>query len=436
MFFFPRPHGMETTVATLLDKLVFPESKPPVRYDDDASATPTAAQTLTQEITLNWAAAVTDRAIPQTDMMVFLFKDPLRSVIFYQFNQSSATFFYDIKNPLTGDNGFPIGDCTSGYWLPGDKAVAQAGYQPHSAILYPADCNGMSGYWCDNDGTRTSKLSIELDNAATIVGGCVEWYVWSGNSWNWYARDEFVNATAVYKMTADPPLGGAYMAAVVNGVIGMTATQVTHYVLDGGTGPSTWSHYPCPQIDQLLPMIQGHRVTASSLRWLNLSSTLEESGKVNAVTVAPGLPWSSIATSATRLTLLQGYRPLVAKKGYYGFTRPTDAQLQWQYNIQTGALAGSTLTPSRFKVNPEAPYIAVAMSVASTNARNTSITVTHMIEYMTNSKAQETRLPDQITENAEVWEHAIRMLARTENHMHADMRLSDLFFVPNKRLKA
>jgi hypothetical protein len=418
---------MAGAVTQLVDKLVFPENKSPLRYDDETSATPTAGQTFSQEINLNWASASADRAIPQTDMMVFLFKDPLRAVVFYNHNQSSSPFQYQIKSAYDNGNGFPIGDCLSGYWLPGDRAVATMSYQPHSAVLYPVEANGVSGYWCDNDGTRRSKLSIRLDDATTIAGGCVEWYVWTGTQWSWWARDDFVNATDTYVMSANPPSGGAYMAAVVNGVAGMSATSVVDYQLDGSSGPATWCHYPAPNIDQLLPMIQGQRIVTAAANWQNLSSAFDESGKVTAVTVAPGLPWSNLATSANRLTAVAGYKSLLAKTGYYGFLRPTANQMTWDYSIQTCTLAGSTATNSRAKVNPDAPYIAVAMSVANANARNTTITVTHMMEYMTTSKTQEARLPDGKIETVENWEMAIKLLARTENHHPANPTLVSIF---------
>lgn len=418
---------MAGSVTQLVDKLVLPENKAPLRYDDEAAATPTAGQTFTQEINLNWASAVADRAIPQTDMMVFLFKDPLRCVVFYNHNQSSSPFLYQIKNALDGGNGFSISDCTSGYWLPGDRALATMSYQPHSAVLYPVEANGYSGYWCDNDGTRSSKLKIRLDDATTVAGGCVEWYVWTGTQWAWWARDEFVNATDTYLMTANPPSGGAYMAAVVNGVIGMSATAVVDYQLDGGTGAATWCHYPTPSVDQLLPMVQGQRIVAAAVNWQNLSSAFDESGKVTAVTVAPGLPWSNLATSANRLTSINGYKSLLAKTGYYGFLRPTTNQMAWDYSMQMSAFAGSTTTNSRTKVNADAPYIAVAMSIANANARNTTISVTHMMEYMTTSKSQETRLPDGKIEMAENWSMAIKLLARTENHQPANPTLVGIF---------
>lgn len=427
----------DVSVAKIIDTLVFPENKPCLRYNDGAASTRTACQNLTSDYSLNWNNANTDRAIKQTDNVVFLFRDPLRSVIFYDHNVDRRTYIYQIKCSLDLGDHFLVQPGCSGYFLPGDQAPLQASsnWAPHGNVLFPADCNGIAGYWCDNDGSGNyAFLENDIDDATTLNGGQFEYYAWVGNKWVLWASTPMTDGNSYYFCPTAPPVGGAYMAVAISLPRPTTCTQLNSYRLatTPGGGPSTWCHRAAPQIETLLPTIASNRIIAASVKWENLSAALDESGKITAVTVMPGIPWSNIASGATTLSGLQGYRTLQAKGGYYGFTQPTEDQMEWQDSVTQSFIKGQTqITNAWFKPCSESPYIAVGMSIANTAARDTSLTVTHMIEILTNSKTQETHTA---SASSDTWSEALTRLAAVPNHYPANVTLNDIFTVKRQRV--
>jgi hypothetical protein len=425
---------MDSEVVDLTTSLIFPDNKPPLRYNDGVAAQSTAAQTLTQDINLNWGTAVTDRAIPASNMQVFLFRDPLRSLIYYDHNVSRQTFRYLIRSTADGQEFYPVSGPNTGFWVPGGRATADGTYQPHGPVLYPVNCGGVPGYWCDYDGEHRSHLEIDLDDATTVAGGVINWFFWTGQQWSlWQSRAMF-NGAQVYGMTINPPPGGAYMAVSISFPDGTSATQIEGYrLVCDGTGPAVWCHRACPGIDDTLPVVQNYRCVAAAMKWLNESATLDESGRVIAATVPPGIPWSNIAGGFDSLNVINGYRVAQAKKGYYGFTRPTEHGLEWSDNIVRSAVKGSTATNQWSDFMPADPYLTVCMAVSKADARDTSVTVTHMIEFMSVNRGQEIRLPE-FSEQA--WTHAIARLARAINHYHAEVQPEDILLLPDSVKRA
>jgi len=399
-------------VSQIVETLVFPDTTDPIRYNNDVSSQPTACKTLSQDFKLNWASATVDRNLPATEVMVFLFRECARAVVFYDNNPGNLLFTYAMAGSYACNPGGVAFAALPPF------ATASSAYIPHGTTLYPAMADGYAGWWCDNDGVGNSHLQVTFNLPATLVGGYIQWMQWNGQGWAVAEQTALVNGTATYNGTV-VGTGGAYMHARITNASTATATQYT-LSLVSTTACSVWCHRPVSNLDTLLNIVQGVRTLTASVLWNNYSSELDESGKTVAVSCPPGLPWSTIASSQSNLTSLAGYKSLLAKQGYYGFLRIDDtADLDFDLDVGIRPFRASTQGFATYDLRSSKSYIAVCMSVASTSARDTSITVTHAVEYRTTSKIQEVRkpyIPGVEGYSAYEWSQAIQKLADIPQH--------------------
>lgn len=403
-----------------VEKIVFacalPSESEVIRYNGDASGIPTSAKTLMQDVKLNWDNSTVDKAIPAAEMMVFLFRNALRSFVYYDHNEANLPFEYRIYEP-GGGYEFDYGGQVGGdmLFLDGSYAKPITPYQPHGEFLFPANCNGYPGYWCDADGraNRTTGLSVTFDADPGAAGATIQWCYWTGTQWQGLLTTDTAAGVLTYQNSGPYP-GGQYGTIRIRiNNIAAAKFRVSLKTLFANS-PGIWCQRSIPNMSELLPIIQGLRVNAASVLWTNFSPDLYESGKIVSVTVSRCLPWSNIAISQSNLTKLQGYESRQAKSGYYGFLKPDGPNdFMLTADITTDARRGTNAQYGWFNPMERSTYIAVAYNVASTQGRDTSIQVTHSIEYLTNSKIQEVAF-SQYTE--EEWVQAIQQLREIPEH--------------------
>jgi len=411
-----RPDDSPSDVEAIVFSMALPSEAEIIRYAGASSGNPTSAKTLMQDVKLNWQNVTLDGNIPAAEQMVFLFRNPLRSFVFYDANPTGRTFDYIIhlNDGSTAYN--QISQLGGDFYQPQLSYGTDAGasqYLPHGDYVFPCEHQGRYGYWCDNDGKGgDNSIHVIFDADPTVGGAIIDWYIWNGAIW------EMVNADVAVALQLDyhsgPPVGGAYMSFDIKIVAAAAANFTVHLKTTPAQAGGCWCHRTIPNISELLPIINGVRVNAASLLWTNFSSELEASGKIVSVSVAPCLPWSNIAISQSNLTKLQGYESRQAKTGYYGFLKPDGpGDFEMHDDIRQLAFRGSTATFGSYPVIERYSYIAVALSVANTNARDTSIQVTHAVEYLTNSKIQEVQDPPY---SSVAWAQAIEALRKVDQH--------------------
>lgn len=415
-------------VLQIVEALVTPNETDPVRYNNDASSQATACKALTQDFKINWNTATVDKSLPATDTACFLFRNAARAVIIYDNNPTNQLFSYDLGtfNGVAGATvpvPFRSGTCTTTY-------------QPHGPVVYPCLEDGRTGFWLD-EGTA---YEVTFTGTLTgIAGGQIMQYLWNGNQWEWFTSQVLVNGTATYT-SYGPSIGGSYVALEV--VLADASTSDTFSVKFKlvNTGYSVWRHLAVPQLEQLSTIVQGVRVLAASINWENYGSDLEESGKVVAVNIAPGQFWRTTITSQSSLTQLAGYKSSLAKNGYYGFLKIDDeSDLNFSRDVAQSAYIDSPGGLITYPLRERSSFLAVSFSIASTSSRDTSVTITHSLEYRTNSKIQETRVP--YTPGVygftyDEWTRAIQLLAHLPQHHSASITFKKVLEqLANKRAR-
>lgn len=384
-------------VEQLLFGLTLPSESPQViRYNGATSGNPTSAKILMQDQKLDWQNVTVAGSLPADEQMVFLFRNALRSFIYYDPNPTGQQFDYIVHNVDGTTTHNPSNMVGGDYFMPVFSyatPTATSFYQPHGDYFFPGRAEARLGFWCDNssgDQNAYSALGVEFVNDPLANGAEIQWYNWNGYCWQNADQVATVAGTKIY-YTAGPQSGGAYMSFDIK-INNIAAVPFTIHIKSGTSPQATgvWCHRSIPNMSELLPIINGVRVNAASVLWTNFSSELAASGKLVSVSVPACLPWSQIAVSQSSLTKLQGYESRQAKTGGYSFLRPDGpADFSFTDDIRPCAFKNSVQTFAAYPLQERSSYVVLSLSVANVDARDTSLQVTHAIEYLTDSKIQE-----------------------------------------------
>lgn len=340
--------------------------------------------------TSQWETATVDSMIPATDMLLFLFGNPLRSYIQFEHNPSHAVFTYDVQAvdgtytwPLTslGVSATPLHTELIPRW-----ATCSTAFQPHGAILFPGYDNAGHYYLWVDSGSASTGLVVHLAVPPVAVNsGLVRWFYWTGKTaapWG-----SMTITTGQQDYATSPPAGGAYMYAVViyteTAIVGQAVSLSVH-----GNQP-VWGHHCVSDINSLLGQAYGIRVNSASVRVQNDSSPLYRDGKIVSVTVGPGTCWASVSQSTDFLAHLQGFRQRTADKGYYGVVLPnSDADVSEFYDDIAASASSSdqTLYQAAYPLAERRPFKAIGLTVEQTQGRAITIDVTHTLQYLSNNK--------------------------------------------------
>lgn len=345
----------------------------------------------------DWDSATVDGLIPATDLLCFLFANPLRSFILYDHNYAEQTYSYDLIDPRTNTTTFLIAPYTKiPTWC--RYATPNTAYQPHGPYLFPGyDEGGRLYLWCnqaynEDDGIPLG-LEITLNAPSTFNSGViVQYYAWDGKHPR-LLQTTLVAATqtVIYLDHTNLPAGGAYIYATVHNEQYVNPVSFSARMI-GMSG--VWGHHPVSNIETLIQQSFGIRVNSCSLRVQNDASPLSRNGNTIAVTVSKSLPWCNFATGSSALSQLQNYREFTADKGYYGLPLPdSDDDISEFYDdVSASSFRNSTWTCTSYPLSERRPYKAVGFNIPVAAGRALTFDVTHTIEYLTNNKLQELKL--------------------------------------------
>lgn len=377
------------------------------RLASEGAGVSSATGNLSQMIDVgpDWEPATTAQQINQTDMMCFLFANPLRACVFFVHNSAGANYKYDcypITNPSSTNFAMAQGQTVQTYFLYAlaSPTVIAPSITPHGPVLYPGyDDAGNTYLWVDNSPAGGSNtMEVDLVPPATTTNGSITWWYWNGKSATPWETQVFVTGLHPHRPTTLPP-GGAYMFVTVSNFAEPTSTSFA-IAIRGSRG--CWAHRPIPDIQTLagqdpvsyMAYVNGIRVNAASIKAQNNSQELDKNGNLISVTVASGIPWSNIATGSATLSNLQNYRERTNARGYYGVLLPdSDEDISDFFDDIAPWYVGNTPSANgpvqtSFPLAERRPYKAVGINAPLNSGRTFSFDITHCIEYLTNWRLQ------------------------------------------------
>lgn len=343
----------------------------------------------------SWESTTADTWLLESQLMVFLFANPLRSYIQYDHNPSGNVAEY-LVSAVDGTTSWAIPASTNGERIATELiprwATANSSYAPHGPILFPGydRCGHYYLFVSTGDVTPVPPataygLVVSLSVAPVAANaGNIRWYVWSGKApFLWYSETITTN---VQNYSCVVPDGGAYMYAVVEyteNVANQTASLTIReqsYV---------WQHHCVSDINSLLTQAYGIRVNSATIRVQNDAAPLSREGMIVSATIGANSSWQTVSLGTDYLMNVQLARDRTADRGYYGIVLPDsdDDVSEFYSDISASAFSTApTLTQAAFPLNERRPYKAIAINVATSAGRSFTFDVTHTIEYLTNNK--------------------------------------------------
>lgn len=365
-----------------------------LRFASEGAGVESACSNLSQTIEVgpDWSIANQTQQIGASDMMAFLFANPLRAFVYFIHNAASNPYAYIALNT----------NYTTVYAVTEKGLTVQANFlaanstlpfAPHGQYLLAGHDDANNTYlWVDQSplAGSTATMRVTFTVAPATVTVIISWWVWNGkNAVLWASINSTIGQTA-YNCPIPPPTGGAYMFVRVTNLADNAVTTFTVLVV-GNKG--VWAHLPIADIAPLIAVdgkftVSGIRVNAAAFRAQNSSQEIGKNGNLVSVTVANCIPWCSIASGTSSLSNLQNYRERSNAKGYYGVILPdSDEDVSDFFDDIIPAYDGNGPQVS-YPLTDRRPYKALGITAPILDGRNFVFDVTHCIEYLTNWKIQ------------------------------------------------
>lgn len=420
-----RDRVMSSEVGTLVAAITLPDDMGGVRFNGPQCSNPTVLKKMTSETGLNWGNAAGAGLIPITDAQIFKFRNILRDKI-WCFHQAAApsTFSFQLLNQRGGTafNAF-LGDGNE-QWLDIGGSSITSGFNPYLNAFVPC-CydDGVYGFWKDDDGAAAlNNVTFSFNVAPALNDVIIAAYSWIGETWQ---RTGFtlnpVAAVTTVSFNNATSTGGNYIAFSIRN----TNAAVTSVSITFDYNGDMWVHDSVPNLSTILPMIQGVRTNAGSVRWRNQSSTLSDAGRIVQANVPPGTPWQNIASGANRLGQIYGFKSGLAREGGYMYLKPDESEdFQFHYDVALLAISGSNQFVAAYPLQERSSYFTMAMQITDVNGRDTAITSTTVFEFLTMVMTETPEFP---VFSEEDWDKACKFLRRFPNTYSNPKHVGDIF---------
>lgn len=419
----------EINADVIAASIALPDDLPPVRVSGAYSATPTAVAKVNTDIKINWANAVPDAdiGIPASDMLLWMFRSPMRWLVIYDSNPGHVSFRYiwQRSNVATGSACGLGGSYYPSY--AGAGADPTNTYNPHGQFYFSGFDGDKTYIWIDATTTQPATVTFTFNNNPSLANTWVfTLFRWSNGrplaaAGNTNSVANTTSTTAVITVT----ISGYYTLQVACLLAGTPARSFT--VAHTSTAP-TFGHICAPDILNNIQRIQSIKMIASSLDWRNTASYDNAQGDVGGVTVGGGAEWFDIIGAQGYTTLAtsypNGWKSFFGAKGVYAFLKPKD----WQ-DIEMDILSSPSLGTGQtafgsagFNLRDTAPFKAFAMSVGTDVGRDTMLRAACHIIYETNDAWADVRLP---TAKFEQWNEANKKLALADDIVESVWHIRD-----------
>jgi len=389
-------------------------------------------------------------ALPVSQNVMFVFRDPLRSTVIYDPNESGQNYDYQARFSqgwADGDfSGGDLGDTAQLLTAGQDalatdfvgtvnitpkyyKAVEGTAYQPHGPTQYCGRLDDDRRWvWMDVTTNAMQVSATFLGTGDDYVPGA---YVLAVDYWDpingltpnvaQIAAAGFGGGTLL-DLPPVPGVPGCYVSfkAIINAspLFGVGITLV-YYSLTPG---SVFRHLPLPDFDNNAAVVEGIRIHAVALRYCNLSSELNNQGQVTSLQCPVGSDWldfvvggmSSLSTAAdadTRNT----------KNGCYGFLKPTqtsDFDYKRYFRVEAGDVVDSA-----YPLQPESAFLCSWQAINISAGRSMFYEQYFAFEYQSVDQWRDLELA---TESPQAYKLALAMVKDMPQWHENPMHLSDI----------
>lgn len=367
---------LPSSSRAILRGILLPEMGPPVRRATGFSTSYTAVGNPNQQIVAGWSnnsAPAAGRTLNTDQMVGFAFRNPLRSLVLYDYNQVNANYVYTGFGVAPSVSGTP--QIPANTWTQPLPALVEAEfniryfdtvsvYQPHGPRLYCATVDGDQ-----QQPTRFFWLNIgDTFQVSYTVGATdvVTWYVDTFGQ-NGFTRNSASGAALTNSQTfvniVTPSTAGYYSVSYI-GKTGNSATSLTGIAcrINNASGGETWCHRAVKDLEKNLSSVESVSVHAHSLRYCNDAGQAFRAGEIVSYQVPEEKMWFEYITAQPYATLAgekQAKGKVSNEKGWFHALKPsdeTDLSPMRYFHAEQGVLYDSY-----YPLNNTCEYIAMAI---------------------------------------------------------------------------
>lgn len=363
-----------------------------VRFADQFACEKTAVSLPWQLLKINWSAVAAQAALPVTDMMIFIFRNPLCRIIYYYPNNPVKSYQYNWWFS-SADVGAGAGGSTTSLSCIGNRktfavplyALVNSGSagQPHGTILYPVydsggECNNYTFLWCDAQGSSANGVLNWLfstdPGAGTINvmkrvnGALVEVH-------------QFSTTTSVLSYAWPISTGsGEYSFDV------QTALTTSVTVNMQCTGGTIWAHLCDKDLYSNMYHVQAIRTIGCAFRFSNEASPMNKQGDIVCCQASNADDWSNFALLGyPKVASYPGSRETLAKNGADGFLKPLQ-QDDFKFLMPFSTSTVGNITESYLDENEvDFSFLVICASCTNTAGCDFVLRVSPLVEYKTSN---------------------------------------------------
>ena len=390
-----------------------------VRYSTSGIGGPTSVAQFTNPVDMTLDSATTDQ-LPAYESAAFVFRDPVRNMVFYDPNPASA--FRQAKyalffNRVSGETDV-VDISYAG--APGPLEIAYAvldegisTFAPHGNFLGTGLANGNKTYvW-----NQTNYVW-----AATYTGGENMCLI---RVYRWTPRGEvYVGEWADGNLSAITGNGYVRFEAFHTGGLGITPTLAN---VDGlnlsftiGSGKSVFCHRSLVQYEDKAASVEKVRILSQAMLVSNLTPEISKGGKIASKQLPGDEPWYEYAFggyNAIARLVHADVRP--AENGLYGYLKPTTIQ-DYEMTDYVDSSDG-VLVRFGFPLDSVRAYLGTYLSLPAIDGQNMQLTSLTNVEFESDDQWYQQGVSGC---DSEVFSAAIRAVANQrqfdENPLHID----------------
>jgi hypothetical protein len=373
-------------IATVFESMMMnPVTARGLRYRDESSTVASATATFHTNLALVQTAASVINTYAYFNggiMAAYLFRDPLRALVYYRPNSENKAYSYTANFTTVGTITYALAATVEPQqvdflYLPDTNYTNIATIHPHGPSLFPGLALGRKAIWMDSGSTMTIVLS------STTAASVLVTLAWNGKSFDVYATTAVSTATFTYNASKS----GYFAFEVVLGA-SPNAASITA-VLTGTT--DVMAHNCCATFDGQLSLFNQTRVVAASLLLSNEASALYAEGNISMAQFPASVNFWQVTNIESVMAVRETWSGKAAL-GAYGWLKPGDASdFIYRTNIVS---TGSVVYGCSFDLQNQGEFLACFVKTASVTGplypgADFLLSACHALEFTTTSQVCE-----------------------------------------------
>lgn len=385
----------------------------------------TSVVSLEHVVTLDFHASSTDAdpGNPQGQTTIYLFRDPLCCLRWWDPNPTNKVFAYDLSfansAPLVGSvnsNNSPPGpaytitlvdsenDASVNHlpiaWATVDSTVSAAGFRPYDGFEYAVIIGKQRAIWIDADQSNTTTINITLGStsaSATADGGTLAVFYsptgeamtrLGGATIGWVASPGTVSVSYVIRNRGYYAFGIEYFSSSnTNNTFHVNISQL-RFVGNCGVFQSR----ALPGLSTVVDSLSDIKVNAAALTVECTAAVVSMAGTLAMAQASSATPWTAFAGANAlddiATTNVNDYLTMNFARGGYAFLKPSDVQdLQFSHLLRSSLGSAPELIdvvvpwPNRFDYLPNVIVVPADLSGAYGGAL-TRFTASYHVEFV------------------------------------------------------